>query len=546
VTGVCEAAPASDDAEGATADTPESRAGVAACPDQVTVLHHDGAVNGEKAAQGMLRLAVESCPGGMVMSDAAGKIALVNREIERLFGYDREELIGKQVEVLVPERFRSRHASHRAEFAADPKPRPMGTGRDLVGLRKDGTEFPVEVGLTSVRTATGLVTLCVVVDVTERKRKEQLKDEFVSTVSHELRTPLTSISASLGLLVGERAGKLPQTAQRLLVIADTNCQRLIRLVNDILDIEKMEAGRLVFKLIRVDAASAVTQAINANRGFAKRYGVRIRFDAASAGGAVNADPDLLAQVITNLLSNAIKFSPAQGEVQVSVDRHDDEVRISVRDHGPGVPPHFKAHMFEKFAQADGTDSRRRGGTGLGLSIVKHIVEGLGGKVTFDNHPGGGALFSVILPAWDATAGRDTDAGAQPDAVRILLCEDDREAAAAMRKRLRPAGFATDFAFTTSAAIVSADATDYAAILVDLQLPDGDGISLILHLRSKESYRNTPIVVVSSDPHRGLNDMRSSKLEVLGWLNKPVDFEHLVRVLNGSIRSGLDKSTVPTP
>jgi CheY-like chemotaxis protein len=392
------------------------------------------------------------------------------------------------------------------------------------------------------------VTLCVVVDVTERKRKEQLKDEFVSTVSHELRTPLTSISASLGLLVGERAGELPAAAKRLLVIADTNCRRLIHLINDILDIEKMEAGRLIFRLSRVDAASAVTHAINAARGFAERHGVGIRFDATSAGadGAVNADPDLLAQVVTNLLSNAIKFSPAQGEVRVSVDKHDDKVRISVRDHGPGVPSDFKAHIFEKFAQADGTDSRRMGGTGLGLSIVKHIVEGLGGEATFDNHPGGGAIFNVILPAWHATAGLDTDTGAQPGAARILLCEDDRQAAAATRKRLGQAGFAIDFAFTASAAIASANATDYAAVLVDLQLPDGDGIGLILHLRSKDSYRNTPIVVVSIDPHRGRNDVRSSKLAILGWLSKPVDFEHLVRVLKNSITSRPDKSTIATP
>lgn len=488
----------------------------------------------EETTEGMLRLAVESCPGGMVMSDDAGKIVLVNREIECLFGYDREELIGKPVEILVPERLRSRHVHHRGDFIADPGPRRMGAGRDLSGLHKDGTEFPVEVGLSSIGTAKGLLILCVIVDVTERKRIERLKDEFVATVSHELRTPLTSISGSLGLLVGERAGKLPESAMRMLVIAETNCQRLVRLINDVLDIEKMESGRVVFKLHRVDVGAAVEQAIEANRGFADRHGVRVRLDAASAGCAVNADSDRLAQVITNLLSNAVKFSPADEEVVVAVENNADTVRISVRDHGAGVPADFKRHIFEKFSQADGTTSRQKGGTGLGLNIVKQIVERLGGKVVFDDAPGGGTIFIVTLLAWDAPKGRDIDREAPPGAARLLLCEDDPDTATATRERLRATGFATDIAFTASAAIARADATEYAAILVDLQLPDGDGVGLILQLRAKARYRDTPIIVVSIDPNRGRNDERSAKLDVLGWLSKPVDFEHLAQVLKASI------------
>jgi PAS domain S-box-containing protein len=494
------------------------------------------ALTEEKTTEGMLRLAVESCPGGMVMSDDAGNIVLVNREIERLFGYDREELIGNPVEVLVPKRLRSRHIHHRGDFIADPGPRRMGAGRDLSGLRKDGTEFPVEVGLTSISTHKGLLILCVIVDVTERKRIERLKDEFVSTVSHELRTPLTSISGSLGLLAGEKAGKLPLSAMRLLGIAKTNCERLVRLVNDILDIEKIESGRLEFRLSRVDVCTLVEQAIEANRGFAESYGVRVRLDSTSGESAVNADPDRLLQVITNLLSNAIKFSPAEAEVLVGVTENGDVVHISVRDHGSGVPVDFRRHIFEKFAQADGTNSRQKGGTGLGLSIVKQIVERLAGNVTFEDAPGGGTIFQVTLPAWDAAAGRDIDREAPPGVARILLCEDDHETATATRQRLGQAGFAVDFAYTATAAIARADTTSYAAILVDLQLPDGDGIGLILHLRTKKRYHDTPIIVVSIDPNRGRDDERSSTLDVLGWLSKPVDFEHLVQVLKASIAS----------
>jgi PAS domain S-box-containing protein len=487
-----------------------------------------------KVAAGMLRLAVESCPSGMVMSDGAGKIILVNGEIERLFGYPRDELIGRPVELLVPERRRSQHVQHREGFVADSETRRMGSARDVSGLRKDGTEFPVEIGLTSIGSGKGRLVLCVIVDSSERKRLERLKDEFVSTVSHELRTPLTSISGSLGLLVGQRAGKLPESAARLLEIAHKNSQRLIRLINDILDIEKIESGRPVFNLSQVHVRPLVEQAIEANRGFAEGYGVRVGLDTASVDGEVNSDPDRLTQVVTNLLSNAIKFSPADEEVLVKVEKYGDVVRITVRDHGSGIPSEFKPHIFGKFAQADATSFRQKGGTGLGLSIVKQIVERLGGEVGFADAPGGGTIFNVTLPAWDAVAGRDIDPEGQPGAPRILLCEDDRDTALVMRERLRQAGFAADFAYTAEAAIARAAATGYAAILVDLQLPDGDGIDVILHLRAQPRYHETPIIVVSVDPSRGLDDVRSSSLNVLGWLSKPVDFEHLVQVLKTSI------------
>jgi CheY-like chemotaxis protein/two-component sensor histidine kinase len=316
----------------------------------------------------------------------------------------------------------------------------------------------------------------------------------------------------------------------------------VRLINDILDIEKLEAGRVVFNLDCVDIRPLIKQMIESHRGFAEGYGVRVRLDAASQDGQVNADPDRLAQVIINLLSNAIKFSPTDQEVLVTVAKNGEMVRISVRDHGCGIPADFKRHIFEKFSQADATSSRQKGGTGLGLSIAKQIVERLHGEIGFDDAPGGGTIFYVDLPAWDATAGAEIDVEAAPGSTRILLCEDERETAIAMRERLGQAGFASDFAFTSTAALARADATPYAAILVDLQLPDGDGISLILGLRAQTRHHDTPIIVVSIDPIRGREDVRSSKLDVLGWLSKPVDFEHLVQTLKASIAALANKKS----
>ena len=375
---------------------------------------------------------------------------------------------------------------------------------------------------------------------TERKRLERLKDEFVSTVSHELRTPLTSISGSLRLLTSNAAGNLPRPMARLLAIAHANSQRLVRLVNDILDIEKMEAGRVVFNFRRADVRSVVKQAIDANQGFAEEYGVRIRLDDGSIAADVRADPDRLLQVVTNLLSNAVKFSPADGEVVVAIEKKPDVVRITVRDHGPGIPIDFKPFIFEKFAQADAGNDRKKGGTGLGLSIVKQIVDRLGGEVGFVDAPDGGTIFHVQLPCWDHVASLAIDRDAKPEAVRLLLCEEDLEAALTLREQLRRAGFATDFAYSEAEALKCAAAIQYRAILVDILLADGDGISLIGHLRALPQYRDTTIIVVSADPSRGRDDVRSSELNVLDWLSKPVDFDRLIRLLTQSVASTASK------
>jgi signal transduction histidine kinase len=253
----------------------------------------------------------------------------------------------------------------------------------------------------------------------ERKRLERMKDEFVSTVSHELRTPLTSISASLGLLVGKAAGILPEPAHRLLEIAHSNSQRLVRLINDILDIENLESGHVAFDLRSIDIQSLVEKTIEAMREFAESHDVRIRIADTSAVAEVRADADRLSQVITNLLSNAVKFSPPGKDVVVTIEKRDDVVRFSVRDHGPGIAANFKPHVFGRFAQADATIARRKGGTGLGLSIVKQIVERLDGAVGFYDAVGGGTIFYVDLRPWDALADRTGDEHGVP-----VLSEDE--------------------------------------------------------------------------------------------------------------------------
>jgi PAS domain S-box-containing protein len=370
------------------------------------------AIAGEKYDDESLHLAVESCPCGMLMTDDAGTILLINAEIERLFQYRREDLIGQQVEMLVPMRFRARHPQDRHVFISDPDARQSGNGRELLGLRKDGMEIPVEIGLNPIRMQDGRIyTLSAIHDVGERKRAEQTKDESVAMVCHELRTPLTSIAASLGLLAADPAGKLSDSAARLLRIAHDNSRRLARLINDILNIEKIESGNVVFHIERLAVRPLVEQAIEGIQGFADQFAVDVRLDAGSADAVVHADFDRLTQVITNLLSNAVKYSPRGGKVIVTIESVGTKVRVAVRDRGSGIPAAFRSRIFERFARADSADAHKIDGNGLGLSIVKQIVTKLGGNVGFDAAPDEGTIFHVDLPLYDAES-EQLDSGAR--------------------------------------------------------------------------------------------------------------------------------------
>jgi signal transduction histidine kinase/CheY-like chemotaxis protein len=350
--------------------------------------------------------------------------------------------------------------------------------------------------------------------------------EFVAAVAHELRTPLTSVAGSLGLLTGSGLGRLPAPAMRLIRIAHTNCQRLVRLANDVLDIEKLESGQAAFAFTRLALKPLVEQAIAETGAMAASFGVTVTLERAD-NVAVSADAGRLTQALVNLLSNAIKFSPPDQKVMVSIEARGDHVRIAVADHGPGIPEGFKARVFEAMPPVAAAGERVNGGTGLGLSVVKQIVVRHDGDVGCEDVPGGGALFYLDLPTFDARLSR---ADPQPGGTPVLVCEDETDAAEILCEHLRRNGFAPDVAGTAGAAERAAARKLYAAILVDLRLPDGDGITLIQRLRAQWRYRNTPIVVVSATPEIGAQDARAASLRVLEWMGKPVDFDRLNRLL----------------
>lgn len=343
---------------------------------------------------------IESAQDAFIGVDLHGRVSDWNSQAEHMFGWSRMEAVGHPLDELVlPERFRQSFISAIRSFNETGKVAFLGRRMERIVMNRRGDEFPIE--MTAGLAGTGETAFFSVFlhDISERKQVERMKNEFVSTVSHELRTPLTSIRASLSMLADGTAGELPADVKGLIGIAYQSCERLVRLVNDVLDVEKIESGSMRFERIAQPLLPLAEQAMEGMQGYAQQFSVLLELQAGEASEQLAAaiDHDRMIQVLTNLLSNAIKFSSLGGRVQLQLRRHAGRARVSVIDHGSGIPPEFHDRMFQKFAQADSADSRQKGGTGLGLSICKNIVDEHGGTISFENTPGGGASFHVDLP-----------------------------------------------------------------------------------------------------------------------------------------------------
>ncbi len=344
-----------------------------------------------------LRTLFETAVDAIVTIDESGMIDRGNAVVERLFGYEPSEIVGQHIGVLMPPRHREQLEQYLRNDPDERTARSAASSLEAVAVRKDGSTFPVEMSVSEMRLGKRRMFTGIVRDITERKRIEQLKSEFVSTVSHELRTPLTSIRGALGLLAGGRVGEMSTKAGEMVNIALNNSERLVRLINDILDVEKIRSGKLDFQIKELDLAEVVAEAVEANQGFALAHDTSIVHAGDLRSVRVHADRDRLAQVLANLLSNAAKFSPEGEDIEISMDITADRARVAVRDRGPGVPEEFRERLFERFTQADASDSRRNTGTGLGLNIAKAIVERMGGTIGFEDADGGGTRFFFELP-----------------------------------------------------------------------------------------------------------------------------------------------------
>jgi signal transduction histidine kinase len=292
----------------------------------------------------------------------------------------------------------------RAEFIAALSGKEQQLRTTYRIIRPNGEERVISSSGLTLRNSAGRAVRMtgLVWDVTETQRVERMKNEFVATVSHELRTPLTSIRGSLGLVAAGAAGTLPDRALGLVNMALNNCERLTHLINDILDMEKLESDRQRFDVRRMNVAELVTRSLEDNAGFAQSMGVHFTTPEPLSNVDVLVDPGRFLQVMANLLSNASKFSPGGAPIEVRARSSQGRVRVSVRDFGKGIPPEFQPRLFQKFSQADSSDSRRLAGTGLGLAISRAIVERLGGNIGFETGPGG-TTFYFDLPDANSVA-----------------------------------------------------------------------------------------------------------------------------------------------
>ena len=410
----------------------------------------------------------------IISTDLEGNILYWNVGAENIFGYKAEEVVGiRKIDMLYEdaEETKKKIEAVRSAILSDKE----GTGCEVREVTKDGRKLWINLALTPRLDESGQVMgiLGIGEDITDRKEIDRMKSEIISTVSHELRTPLTSILTSLTLVTGGDTGELPEQAERMVDIAHRNSERLLRLINDMLDIEKIESGRTEFHLQPLELTLLVEQAIEANRVYAEQLGVKFALVDGSPGMKVNADSSRLMQVLTNLLTNAAKFSPPNHAVDISVSRHNGAVRVAVTDHGPGIPADFRDRVFEKFSQAQSPGARKKGGSGLGLSIAKAIVERMGGQIGLETQVDVGTTFYFDLPEYHALPVHIMDEG------RILVMDDERLVRDVTAEMLSSLGYKVTTSIHGAEAIevyqkAKESGQPYDAVIVDIVVPDGMG------------------------------------------------------------------------
>ena len=355
---------------------------------------------------------LESMPDGIVMANPAGLIVLANSQAERLFGYPHGELRGQPIEVLLPARLRLAHVGHRSNFFAQPRVRSMGAGLELNGVRKDGSEFAVEISLSPIVTDAGTLVMSAIRDISERKRIERIlqekndelavvaraKDRFLANMSHELRTPLNGIIGFAELMHSGKLGPMAEAHKEYLGDILASARHLQHLINDILDLAKVGAGKIELHAEPFDLLKLVEEVRDGLRSIAAKKQMRIDVDVAPAVRTIVGDAARLRQILYNYLSNALKFGLEHSRVQVRcTPEGEGDFRIEVEDDGIGIAGEDIDRLFVEFQQLDAGVAKRYQGTGLGLALTRRLAEAQGGRVEVRSQPGQGTVFSAILP-----------------------------------------------------------------------------------------------------------------------------------------------------
>ncbi len=464
----------------------------------------------------LLECQLDTAIDGILVVAPNGRWLYANRRFVELWQLTSTVVAAASSEVSLPimlAQVREPEQTQAAILALEAS--PDATGQAEINLR-DGRTF--ERYSAPVRSISGDLygRVWYYRDISERKVVERMKSEFVSVVSHELRTPLTSIRGALGLLDGGVVGELPPQAGTMITIALKNSERLIRLINDILDIEKIEAGHMAFQMQPVELSQLVDAAVEANRAYAVALKVRLEVASPLPELWVQADQDRLMQVLSNLISNAAKFSAADETVQIRLEAYGGWARVWVHDHGPGIPPEFHAHIFQKFAQADASNTRRQGGTGLGLSIARAIIERHGGQIDFVSLPAAGASFYFELPLSRSPA---ETGSTQP---RLLVCAHDPQLADLLAELIEPLGYFIDRVGDLLRALEHLVVTPYDGVVVSLGQGSATDRALIRTFREHPHGCMLPIIAVAARVDAQHQTLTGSAVSVVDWLSLPLE------------------------
>ena len=521
-------------------------------------------ISSRKQAEAQFQQVVESAPNGMLMIDQQGKMTLVNKQVEQMFGYTREEMLGKPVEMLIPERFRHGHPAHRTGYFAAPSSRIMGAGRELFGLHKTGTEFPVELGLNPIDTPAGKLALASIVDITPRKRSEtalskvtqdlewknwelseardqavragQAKTDFLATMSHEIRTPMNGVIGMTTLLLDTDLN--PEQKSYLETLKHSG-ESLLRIINDILDYSKIEAGKFTIEQIPFDLRMTIEDTLDILAPTAQgRQLELVGLIDAQTPRTVIGDPGRIRQILTNLVGNAIKFTE-KGEVLIQVQQTDESagsvtLRFEVIDTGIGLTPEAQAKMFQAFSQADSSTARKYGGTGLGLSICKRLVELMQGQIGLQSAPGLGTCISFTVKFGTPKEGSAPVTPPLPvkslSGLRVCLVDDNATNRSLLQYHVSAWNMHHESAVDGPSALsllrrAAQEGTPFDIAIVDVHMPDMSGLELCRLIKEDPQIRHTHVILLTASGQRG-DSVLAKEVGAAAYLTKPIRERHL--------------------
>ena len=492
----------------------------------------------------LVRSVLDSAPDAMIVIDSAGTIVFANRQLTALFGYGSDEVVGAAVEVLLPERFRTRHTAHRDRYARSVRVRPMGMGLDLFGRRKDGSEFPVEISLSPIRQGDEVIVAAAIRDVSERRQVEQVvrdarreaehatlaKSRFLATASHDLRQPLQT----LGLLNGalRRMTRDPECLE-VLSEQELAIDTMSRLLNALLDISKLESGVIKLDLTDFDLAPMFEQLRRDFSALAASKSLRLAFDAPPA--QVHSDPALVSQVLRNLLSNAIKYTQS-GSVELRCEMRPGQLHLEVRDTGVGIAADQIRLIFEEFYQVGVSPNSSRDGFGLGLSIVNRIARLLDIRIQVSSEPGKGSVFALELPIATAAAECAATAGqagtrgivSPGEAGRILLVEDEPSVRNAMRMLFKIEGYEVVPVATADEALAQLRDDAFDLMVTDYHLDGGRTGTQVIAAARELLGPGVKAVLVTGDTSSAVREMQGdARLRIT---SKPINSDELLALV----------------